>query len=155
MSAAIPRCWRISGFATAGWNYCRNWRGDTDALTITLPGQEFKRFSIAGSGSLVLSKLDQMGVRVNIAGSGSIKADGKVEHADIHIAGSGDADLGQVKANIATVHIAGSGNTDIAPSDEADIHIAGSGDVNLHSNPKKLETHIAGSGRIHNVSSGG
>ena len=134
---------------------CRNWRGDTDALTITLPGQEFKRFSIAGSGSLVLSKLDQMGVRVNIAGSGSIKADGKVEHADIHIAGSGDADLGQVKANIATVHIAGSGNTDIAPSDEADIHIAGSGDVNLHSNPKKLETHIAGSGRIHNVSSGG
>jgi len=60
-----------------------------------------------------------------------------------------------VKANVATVHIAGSGNTDIAPSDEADIHIAGSGDVNLHSNPKKLETHIAGSGRIHNIGSGG
>ena len=62
----------------------------------------------------------------------------------MHIAGSGDADLGQVKANVTTVHIAGSGNTDIAPSDEADIHIAGSGDVNLHSNPKRLETHIAG-----------
>jgi hypothetical protein len=134
---------------------CRNWRGDSDALAITLPGQEFKRFGIAGSGNLVLSKLDQMGVRVNIAGSGSIKADGKVEHAEIHIAGSGDADLGQLKANVATVHIAGSGNTDIAPSDEADIHIAGSGDVNLHSNPKRLETHIAGSGRIHNIGSGG
>jgi hypothetical protein len=96
-----------------------------------------------------------MMVKVSIAGSGSIKADGKVEHADIHIAGSGDADLGGVKANVATVHIAGSGNTDIAPSDEADIHIAGSGDVNLHSSPKKLETHIAGSGRIHNIASGG
>jgi hypothetical protein len=78
-----------------------------------------------------------------------------VEHADIHIAGSGDADLGQVAAHVATVHIAGSGNTDIAPSDEADIHIAGSGDVNLHTNPKRLNTHIAGSGRIHNISSGG
>jgi hypothetical protein len=134
---------------------CRNWRGDSDALTITLPGQEFKRFSIAGSGNLVLSKLDQTAARFNIAGSGSIKADGKVERAEVHIAGSGDVDLGQVKANVATVHIAGSGNTDIAPSDEADIHIAGSGDVNLHSNPKKMETHIAGSGRIHNISSGG
>jgi hypothetical protein len=133
---------------------CRNWRGDSDALTITLPGQEFKRFSIAGSGNMVLSKLDQMSARFNIAGSGSIKADGRVEHAEIHIAGSGDVDLAQVKANIASVHIAGSGNTDIAPSDEADIHIAGSGDVNLHTNPKKLETHIAGSGRIHNISGG-
>jgi Putative auto-transporter adhesin, head GIN domain len=124
-------------------------------VQITLPGQEFKKFGIAGSGNLLLQKLDQSMVKVSIAGSGSIKADGKVEHADIHIAGSGDADLGQVVANVATVHIAGSGNTDIAPSDEADIHIAGSGDVNLHSNPKRLETHIAGSGRIHNVSSGG
>lgn len=133
---------------------CRNWRGDMDALTITLPGREFKRFSIAGAGNLVLSKLDQTSARFNIAGSGSIKADGKVEHTDLHIAGSGDIDLSQVKANVATVHIAGSGNTDIAPSDEADIHIAGSGDVNLHGNPKKLETHIAGSGRIHNISGG-
>src|ERR1044071_17120 len=134
---------------------CRNWRGNSDALTVTLPGQEFKRFGIAGSGNLVLSKLDQMAVRLNIAGSGSIQADGQGERAEIHIAGSGDADLSNVKANVATVHIAGSGNTDIAPSDEADIHIAGSGDVNLHSNPKKLETHIAGSGRIHNIGSGG
>jgi hypothetical protein len=134
---------------------CRNWHGDSDALTITLPGQEFKKFGIAGAGNLVLSKLDQMMLKVSIAGSGSIKADGKVEHADIHIAGSGDADLSGVKANVATVHIAGSGNTDIAPSDEADIHIAGSGDVNLHSSPKRLETHIAGSGRIHNITTGG
>jgi len=68
---------------------------------------------------------------------------------------AGDADLGHVASQISEVHIAGSGNTDIAPTDEADIHIAGSGDVNLHSNPKKLETHIAGSGRIHNISPGG
>ena len=122
---------------------CRSWRGDSDALTVTLPGQEFKKFGIAGSGNLVLSKLDQMAVKLSIAGSGSIKAEGKVERAEVHIAGSGDADLSQVKANIAAVHIAGSGNTDIAPTDEADIHIAGSGDVNMHSNPRKLETHIA------------
>lgn len=104
-------------------------------LQITLPGREFKKFGIAGSGN--------------------IKADGKVEHTEIHIAGSGDVDTTHVEARITEVHIAGSGNTDIAPTDEADIHVAGSGDVNLHTNPKKLETHIAGSGRIHNVGAGG
>lgn len=127
----------------------------TNSLQITLPGQEFKKFGIAGSGNLALQKLDQNLLKVSIAGSGSIKADGKVENVDIHIAGSGDADLGKVAAQIATVHIAGSGNIDIAPSNEADIHIAGSGDVNLHTNPKVLDQHIAGSGRIHNIASGG
>ena len=134
---------------------CNGWHHDASNLMIILPGQEFKRFAIAGSGDLLLQKLDQNMVKVSIAGSGSIKADGKVETADIHIAGSGDADLGRVVAQVATVHIAGSGNTDIAPSEEADIHIAGSGDVNLHTSPKRMETHIAGSGRIHNISSGG
>jgi hypothetical protein len=134
---------------------CSGWRNSSSNLQITLPGQEFRKFGIAGSGSLVLQNLNQNRLKVSIAGSGSIKADGKVQTAEIHIAGSGDADLGKVVSQVSEVHIAGSGNTDIAPSDEADIHIAGSGDVNLHSNPKKLETHIAGSGRIHNIGAGG
>ena len=135
---------------------CRSgWRDRRDSLEITLPGREFKRFGIAGSGNLVLQNLNQERLKVSIAGSGSIKADGKVEHAEIHIAGSGDADLGHVVSQVSEVHIAGSGNTDIAPTEEAEIHIAGSGDVNLHASPKRLSTHIAGSGRIHNLYSGG
>jgi len=134
---------------------CRGGDLDRDSLEITLPGREFKKFGIAGSGNLVLQNLNQGRLKVSIAGSGSIKADGKVENSEIHIAGSGDADLGQVASKVSEVHIAGSGNTDIAPTDEAEIHIAGSGDVNLHANPKRLNTHIAGSGRIHNLYSGG
>lgn len=134
---------------------CNGWHHDTDNLTIILPGQEFKKFGIAGHGSLALQKLDQPMLQVSIAGSGSIKAEGKVEHAEVHIAGSGDIDMAQVATKVSDVHIAGSGNTDIAPSEEADIHIAGSGDVNLHTDPRQLETHIAGSGRIHHLATGG
>ena len=133
---------------------CRGWHRGSN-LTVTLPGREFNRFGIAGSGDLWLNKLNQDRIKLTIAGSGSIKADGKVESADLHIAGSGDINIGQVNAEVVKVRIAGSGNTDIAPTEEADIHIAGSGDVNLHTNPKKLETHIAGSGRIHNIPPGG
>jgi hypothetical protein len=134
---------------------CRMGFNGAHDLAITLPGRAFKKFSIAGSGNLDLQKLDQDRVKLSIAGSGSIKGDGRVESADLHIAGSGDINIGQMNSQVVTVHIAGSGNTDIAPTEEADIHIAGSGDVNLHTNPKKLETHIAGSGRIHNVGAGG
>lgn len=130
----------------------RNW-GDHE-LEITLPGRRFEKFGIAGSGKLELNDLDQHDIRVSIAGSGSIKARGKVEDVRINIAGSGDADLGEVASEDATVKIAGSGNADIAPRDEAEIHIAGSGDVNLHTTPRNVETHIMGSGRIHNVGSG-
>ena len=134
---------------------CTGWHRDASNLTIILPGQEFQKFGIAGHGNLTLQKLNQMMLKVSIAGSGSIKADGKVEHADVHIAGSGNIDMSQVATKVTMVHIAGSGTTDIAPSDEADIHIAGSGDVNLHTNPRQLETHVSGSGRIHNVAAGG
>lgn len=134
---------------------CRMGFNGARDLEITLPGREFKKFGIAGSGNLVLHNLSQNSLKVSIAGSGNIKADGKVERTEVHIAGSGDVDMAHVESRETEVHIAGSGNTDIAPTDEADVHIAGSGDVNLHSSPKKLETHIAGSGRIHNISSGG
>ena len=140
---------------TAGWNWIA--AAGATAATSRSPCQagSSRRFGIAGSGDLWLNKLNQDRVKLAIAGSGSIKADGKVENAEVHIAGSGDINIGQVKADVVEVHIAGSGNTDIAPTEEADIHIAGSGDVNLHTNPKKLETHIAGSGRIHNIPAGG
>jgi hypothetical protein len=130
---------------------CRNWHDSRKDLEITLPGREFKKFSVSGSGSLTLQNLDQMMVKISVSGSGSVKADGKVEHAEIRVSGSGDADLSQLKTNIATVRISGSGSSAIAPIDEADIRVSGSGDVNLHSNPKRLETHISGSGRIHNI----
>lgn len=133
---------------------CRSWNWGDHALEITLPGRKFEKFGIAGSGKLELNDLDQREIRVSIAGSGSVKARGKVEEVRINIAGSGDADLGEVASEDATVKIAGSGNADIAPRDEAEIHIAGSGDVNLHTTPRKVETHIMGSGRIHNVGSG-
>jgi Putative auto-transporter adhesin, head GIN domain len=127
---------------------CNGWHHDHGDLTIILPGQEFKKFGIAGSGNLVLSNLNQNELAVGIAGSGSVKADGKVTEAQVKIAGSGDADLEKVALKVLDVKIAGSGTTDAAPTDQADIKIAGSGDVILHTSPKSLDQHVAGSGRI-------
>lgn len=124
------------------------------ALHMTLPGRAFRKFSIAGGGKLTLNDLKQDDLKAEIAGAGTIQASGAVDRFRIEIAGSGNADFGDVVAREANVEIGGSGNADIAPSDTAKVEIAGSGDVNLHSNPKHLDTEIAGSGRIHRLAGG-
>jgi hypothetical protein len=133
---------------------CRGWRGRQTDIAITLPGREFRRFEIAGGGKIILNDLKQDDLKIEIAGAGSVKADGVVDNFRIEIGGSGDADFGEVEAREARVEIGGSGTADIAPSELARVEIAGSGDVNLHSNPKHLETEIAGSGRIHRLAGG-
>jgi hypothetical protein len=134
---------------------CNGGHFDTSNLVISLPGREFKAFAVLGSGALSLRKLDQQTLKVTIAGSGSVKAQGRVVDADLDIAGSGNADMGEVAAATAKVQIAGSGNADIAPHEEADIHIVGSGNVNLHTSPARMETHIMGSGRVRNIATAG
>jgi hypothetical protein len=51
--------------------------------------------------------------------------------------------------------MAGVGTADIAPSDSAKIEIAGPSTVNLYSNPKELDTQIAGPGQLHKRAPGG
>jgi hypothetical protein len=127
----------------------RSSRGDT--VAITLPGRIFRKFGLAGSGSMTLDDIDQPKVKVGLAGSGDIRATGKTEELDVGIAGSGKAKLGQLAANTIKIHIAGSGDTEIAPKGDLDVHIAGSGNVRLLSEPRHLTTHIAGSGEIIHV----
>lgn len=136
-------------------------------LDITLPGREFRSFKVAGSGKLDLDQIDQPSldlsvagsgtIRVNgkadrmkfkIAGSGTVQASGSVDSLKLSIAGSGDARLGQLAAKSADIEIAGSGDAEIAPQDQAMIKIAGSGDVRLLTDPRIVDTKISGSGRI-------
>ena len=126
---------------------CRNWHHD-GRVAIDLPGRSFAKFGLAGSGSLNLNGIDQPELKLGIAGSGDVTATGKTDKLDIGIAGSGRMHLGKLAANDVNLKIAGSGNTEIAPSGDLNVHIAGSGKVHLLTEPKHIETKIAGSGEI-------
>jgi hypothetical protein len=126
---------------------CRGWR-DRDQIKLTLPGRQFQKFAIAGRSDLVLEKMNQPSARIEIAGTGTIRADGKIDDLDIKLAGVGHADFGRVVSQKAKAELAGVGSADIAPTDEAIIKIAGPSTVNLHSDPKILDTSIAGPGHL-------
>jgi hypothetical protein len=133
---------------------CRGWHSRVKNVTITLPGREFRKFQLAGTGTLNLNGLNQTELAVDMAGLGTITAHGKVDDLSIRMAGVSTADFGQVTGRKAKVKMAGVNKAHIAPTEEADIDIAGPSEVTLHSNPPKLDTRIAGPGRIHKVAPG-
>ena len=126
---------------------CRGWR-DRDQLKLTLPGREFRKFAIAGRSDLDLEKMNQASVKIDIAGTGTVRGEGKVDDVKIQIAGVGHADFSKVVSRVAEADLAGVGSADIAPTDKAIIKIAGPSTVTLHSDPKVLDTSIAGPGHI-------
>jgi hypothetical protein len=124
---------------------CRGGDGD---LAITLPGRIFRVISMFGSGDLTLEDVDQPALEIKMAGSGDVKGSGKVDKLVLGLAGSGDADFGQLASDFTAINIAGSGDVDVMPKGLLDVRIAGSGDVTLHSEPSRIEQHIFGSGEI-------
>src|SRR5207249_799025 len=110
---------------------CAGWR-DRDKIDLTLPGLPFHKFAIAGRSDLTLDKMNQPSVKAEIAGTGTITANGKIDDLEIHVAGVGHADFGKVVGHSAKVSMAGIGSADIAPSESAKIEIAGPSTVNLY-----------------------
>ncbi len=101
-----------------------------------------------GSRDIDLGHIEQKSLKITIANSGSVTAEGKVDDLTITVLGSGDAKLGKLAARNVTVQIMGSGDVTTAPSEELKATIMGSGDVRLRTRPARTERHIMGSGEI-------
>lgn len=148
---------------------CRNGSmGRNNRIDVTLPGKRtFQKFEMLGSGDMQLSGLSQPEAKVEVAGSGTVETDGKVDRLDLEVSGSGAVQskgqtddlhvdvngsgkmqLGDLVARDVHVDISGSGKVDLAPQDSLNVDISGSGTIYLHSEPKTMETDISGSGRI-------
>jgi hypothetical protein len=135
----------IVGNGTIRSNHRHSWSSE---LSIQLSGPSLKSVAINGSGKFVLDNLQQDSLHIDIHGSGSVRASGKVDSIRVNIMGSGSAQVEKLAVQTATIFIAGSGDVDVAPVDDADVFIAGSGDVRLHAHPKHVNSKIAGSGRV-------
>ncbi|MES2255613.1 MAG: head GIN domain-containing protein [Pseudomonadota bacterium] len=148
---------------------CRsNFRfGNSPRLEVTLPGRAFRTFEQRGSGNMHLAGLSQSDTKLTIEGSGSIQADGKVEHLTVRVAGSGDVTatgsagtldvdlqgsgdvkLGGLTTKSAHVEINGSGNVEIAPQDASRVDVVGdgSGDLEAAGTTNNLTVSVEGSG---------
>jgi Putative auto-transporter adhesin, head GIN domain len=117
-------------------------------LEITLPGRLFRKFAMAGAGSLTLDDIDQPDLKIEMAGHGDVTANGKTGKLALSMAGANDAKLGGLTADNASLELAGSNDAEVAATDNLKVEIAGRGEVKLRTEPQHLKTEIAGSGHI-------
>ncbi len=106
------------------------------------------KFSIAGSGDILMKDVNAPQVSVNIAGSGKAEATGATRDIAIDVAGSGDVIMKNLKAENAKVEIAGSGNVWLYASMKLDVRVAGGGDIHYYGNPTDIKSKLAGSGNL-------
>ena len=103
--------------------------------------------SIAGSGSVAVPVVDTGEFKVEVMGSGDLKAAGTARSLKVMIAGSGSANMAGLKAEQAKVDVAGSGDTSFASDGDVSASIMGSGEVRVKGRAQCRVTAM-GSGKL-------
>jgi hypothetical protein len=108
--------------------------------------------SISGSGNIKMAFNSAERVSMSIAGSGNIQLSGKAEKAEISISGSGNAECSNLQVDDVIARISGSGNVNIFSNKSVKANISGSGSVEYKGPANDIESHSAGSGKVHRAS---
>jgi len=103
--------------------------------------------SVAGSGDIKLM-IDAQTITANVAGSGDIELKGKTDNFNGNVSGSGDIKAFDLLAQKSKVAVSGSGNIRTTCSEFIEARVSGSGDIEYKGKPKKVDTKVAGSGKI-------
>ncbi len=112
---------------------------------ITVP--RLTGIGLTGSGDITAHAVQADHLRITLAGSGTIRADGTAHEAEIDVAGSGTIALDQLAAERVRVSVSGRGDVAVAASKALDVSITGSGDVTYRGDPE-VKKQITGSGNV-------
>jgi hypothetical protein len=124
---------------------CRAIKG----LEITVSGVTLRNVALGGADiDIELGRLDQDRLNLSLAGTGEIRASGRVDQLHASIAGAGNIEMPDARVQRANINIAGSGDVVVTPKDEANVHVAGSGRVRMTAMPARLNQSITGSGGV-------
>lgn len=127
----------------------RNYKKAT--IWITMP--TLSGVAIGGSGNITgETPFKNMGdLKIAIGGSGDIKLAGDAKDVKLNIAGSGTIKAEDLKVANVKINIAGSGKTYIHVDDgDMNVSIAGSGKV-FYKGSARIKTSIAGSGSVSSI----
>lgn len=123
-----------------------------DDVIITIKAPTLKYVAIAGSGSFKCdSTITTPQLELVVAGSGEFDINNiRADAVKASIAGSGDIDAGLTEVGNTTLNIAGSGDIDIHFNKCGTVKasIAGSGDMKLKGDVKSFSNEVAGAGDI-------
>ncbi len=109
----------------------------TDRIQIELPG----------AGTIIAPDLGTSTLQATLPGAGSIVATGRTDRLDVVLAGAGDFDGGDLRADIAAVESLGVGTTTLWATTELHVSVTGVGTVRYYGEPAVSST-VTGVGTI-------
>jgi len=109
----------------------------TDRFQIDLPG----------AGTIVALDVDITTLRASLPGAGSIIATGRTDRLDVVLAGAGDFDGRDLRADAVSVESLGVGTTTLWAVTELDVSVTGVGTVRYYGEPEVNST-VTGVGTI-------
>ena len=128
--------------------------GDVDANVSGSGGMDLKghfasfESDVSGSGRIVLAATIDALADFGISGSGKVEASGSADAVKTNISGSGKVLAADLVTNRCDIRISGSGDVEINVRNELDANISGSGSVSYRGEPKKVNSHSSGSGKV-------
>lgn len=132
-------------------------RGDVDANVSGSGNLTFKghcasfESDVSGSGRVELDATIDDTADFGISGSGKIEARGTADEVKTNISGSGKVLAADLRTNRCEVRISGSGDVEIEVANELDANISGSGSVSYRGDPKRINSHASGSGKVRKI----
>lgn len=103
--------------------------------------------NLSGAGAIEL-EIEASKVKVNLTGAGVVKLSGDVEFQDTHISGAGGLLAVELKSKECAINLSGLGGAEVYASEKLEATITGVGGIVFSGNPKVIERHVTGFGKI-------
>lgn len=120
-------------------------------VTVVLP--EVSGVRIKGAGKVTYHGFTQGELNIDITGSGDVDLEGKAEHLDAEISGSGELSAYRLTVKAARLRVSGSGDIRTTVTQSVKARVSGSGKIKISGNPPDRDTDVSGSGKIRFIQS--
>jgi len=132
------------------------------ALTIRIDGEKtpnlplevsavvanLDELKISGAASGQVTDIDTKRFTVRLSGAAALSVTGRADEVNMKLSGAPSVDASRLAAGVAKVHVSGAGTVDVNATDKLEAHISGAGSVTYGGDPKTVDKHISGVGKI-------
>ena len=117
-------------------------------LTVTVATPALDTATLAGAGTMQISRIRSSTFTATLAGTGMLALSGSTQHLKLTVAGTGAADAAALSAQRVNVILAGTGTAHVAASRVLDASVEGTGTIFYSGGARVVRSHVTGTGSI-------
>ena len=147
-----PRFWNFSPIRYTLYVRDLEWLKAAGLGNITIPALMTCRFELvhSGTGNVTIPHLSVEELVTGQAGLGDINIEGKANHQDVDLSGTGSYHAGRLDSQAANVRLSGLGSAKVYASETLDAQVSGLGSIEYRGRPR-VSQHVSGLGSIRQV----